>query len=122
MTVVLVVLFFLICFFLQFACVNNHILMIIADELACLIVGIFVIVYFYTDLTSLHNKTSPANLVGSISRCRMFICPRKRYLCFIKYCISICKFLKDIFGGQTGDKNSHTKRKKNNKTTSEKPC
>lgn len=53
---------------------------------------------------------------------RMFICPRKRYLCFIKYCISICKFLKDIFGGQTGDKNSHTKRKKNNKTTSEKPC
>lgn len=48
--------------------------------------------------------------------------PRKRYLCFIKYCISICKFLKDIFGGQTGDKNSHTKRKKNNKTTSEKPC
>ena len=70
MTVVLVVLFFLICFFLQFACVNNHILMIIADELACLIVGIFVIVYFYTDLTSLHNKTSPANLVGSISRCR----------------------------------------------------
>lgn len=51
-------------------------------------------------------------------RCRMFICPRKRYLCCIKYCISICKFLKDVFGGQTGDKISHTKRKKNNKTTS----
>lgn len=52
MTAVLAVLFFLICFFLQFVCVNNHILMIIADELACLIVGIFVIVYFYTSLTS----------------------------------------------------------------------
>lgn len=52
MTAVLAVLFFLICFFLQFACVNNHILMIIADELAYLIVGIFVIVYFYTSLTS----------------------------------------------------------------------
>lgn len=32
------------------------------------------------------------------------------------------KFLNDIFGGQTGDKISHTKRKKNNKTTSQKPC
>lgn len=51
---------------------------------------------------------------------RMFICPRKRYLCCIKHCISICKFLKNIFGGQTGDKISHTKRKKNNKTTSQK--
>ena len=40
----------------------------------------------------------------------------------IKYCVSICKFLKNIFGGQTGDKISHNKRKKNNKTTSEKPC
>ena len=29
------------------------------------------------------------------------------------------KFLNDIFGGQTGDKISHTKRKKNNKTLSE---
>lgn len=56
----------------------------------------------------------------SIYRCRMFICPRKRYLCCIKHCISICKFLKNIFGGQTGDKISHTKRKKNNKTTSQK--
>lgn len=46
----------------------------------------------------------------------------KRYLCCIKYCISICKFLKNIFGGQTGDKISHTKIKKNNKTTSQKPC
>ncbi|MBR8725622.1 hypothetical protein IX296_001891 [Bacteroides pyogenes] len=27
-------------------------------------------------------------------------------------------FLNDIFGGQTGDKISHIKRKKNNKTTS----
>lgn len=32
------------------------------------------------------------------------------------------KFLKNIFGGQTGDKISHTKIKKNNKTTSQKPC
>ena len=32
------------------------------------------------------------------------------------------KFLNDIFGGQTGDKISRTKRKKNNKTTSQKPC
>ena len=40
--------------------------------------------------------------------------------CYIKYCVSVCKFLKDIFGGQTGDKISHAKRKKNNKTTSEK--
>lgn len=59
-------------------------------------------------------------LVICICRCRMFICPRKRYLCCIKHCISICKFLKNIFGGQTGDKISHTKRKKNNKTTSQK--
>ncbi|KAA2371449.1 hypothetical protein F2Y13_03475 [Alistipes shahii] len=41
-------------------------------------------------------------------------------MCCIKHCISICKFLKNIFGGQTGDKISHTKRKKNNKTTSQK--
>lgn len=33
----------------------------------------------------------------------------------------MCKFLSDIYGGQTGDKISHTKIKKNNKTTSEKP-
>ena len=44
--------------------------MIIADKLACLIVGIFVIAYFYTCLTSLHNETSPANLVGSIFLCK----------------------------------------------------
>lgn len=56
----------------------------------------------------------------SFTDARMFICPRKRYLCCIKHCISICKFLKNIFGGQTGDKISHTKRKKNNKTTSQK--
>ena len=40
--------------------------------------------------------------------------------CYITYCVSVRKFLKDIFGGQTGDKNSHTKRKKNNKTISKK--
>lgn len=66
------------------------------------------------------EKEAIANLTGDKLLNPTF--PRKRYLCFIKYCISICKFLKDIFGGQTGDKNSHTKRKKNNKTTSEKPC
>lgn len=32
-------------------------------------------------------------------RCRMFICPRKLYFCHIKCCISICKFLKNIFWG-----------------------
>ena len=55
-----------------------------------------------------------------ISRCRMFICPRKRYLYCVNRCLSMEKFLKNIFGGQTGDKISHTKRKKNNKTTSQK--
>ena len=48
--------------------------------------------------------------------------PRKRYLYYVNYCVSIYKFLNDIFGGQTGDKISHIKRKKNNKTTSQKPC
>lgn len=52
-------------------------------------------------------------------RCRMFICPRKRYLYCVNHCVSMGKFLNDIFGGQTGDKISHTKRKKNNKTLSE---
>ena len=52
----------------------------------------------------------------------MFICPRKRYLYYVNRCVSMGKFLNDIFGGQTGDKISHTKRKKNNKTTSQKPC
>lgn len=50
------------------------------------------------------------------------LAPSKRYFCYIKYCISICKFSKNILGGQTRDKISHTKRKKNNKTTSKKPC
>lgn len=48
--------------------------------------------------------------------------PRKRYLYYVNRCVSMGKFLNDIFGGQTGDKISHTKRKKNNKTTSQKPC
>lgn len=48
--------------------------------------------------------------------------PRKRYLYYVNRCVSTGKFLNDIFGGQTGDKISHTKRKKNNKTTSQKPC
>ena len=56
-----------------------------------------------------------------IARCRMFICPRKRYLYCVNHCVSMGRFLNDIFGGQTGDKISHTKRKKNNKTISEKP-
>lgn len=59
---------------------------------------------------------------GASFRCRMFICPRKRCFFYIKYCISTYKFLKNIFGGQTGDKISHNKRKKNNKATSGKPC
>jgi len=54
-----------------------------------------------------------------IYQCRMFICPRKRYLYCVNHCVSMGKFLNDIFGGQTGDKISHTKRKKNNKTLSE---
>ena len=49
---------------------------------------------------------------------RMFICPRKRYLYCVNNCVSMENFLNDIFGGQTGDKISHIKRKKNNKTTS----
>ena len=53
------------------------------------------------------------------TRCRMFICPRKRYLYCVNHCVSMGKFLNDIFGGQTGDKISHTKRKKINKTLSE---
>lgn len=61
-------------------------------------------------------------LCVSTFRCRMFICPRKRYLYYVNRCVSMGKFLNDIFGGQTGDKISHTKRKKNNKTTSQKPC
>lgn len=73
------------------------------------------------------NYTSPKereyqNEIVKLFRCRMFICPHKRCFCCIKYCVSICKFLKNIFGGQTGDKISHNKRKKNNKTTFEKPC
>lgn len=51
-------------------------------------------------------------------RCRMFISPRKRYLYCVNHCVSMENFLNDIFGGQTGDKISHIKRKKNNKTTS----
>ena len=46
--------------------------------------------------------------------------PTQMMFCYITYCVSVRKFLKDIFGGQTGDKNSHTKRKKNNKTISKK--
>lgn len=45
-------------------------------------------------------------------------CPRKRYLYCVNNCVSMENFLNDIFGGQTGDKISHIKRKKNNKTTS----
>ena len=52
-------------------------------------------------------------------RCRMFICPHKRYLYCVNHCVSMEKFLKNIFGGQTGDKISHRKIKKNNKTLSE---
>lgn len=44
--------------------------------------------------------------------------PRKRYLYCVNRCVSMENFLNDIFGGQTGDKISHIKRKKNNKTTS----
>lgn len=55
-------------------------------------------------------------------RCRKITFPRKRYLYYVNRCVSMGKFLNDIFGGQTGDKISHTKRKKNNKTTSQKPC
>lgn len=44
--------------------------------------------------------------------------PRKRYLYCVNRCVSMEIFLNDIFGGQTGDKISHIKRKKNNKTTS----
>lgn len=57
-------------------------------------------------------------LCDSTYRCRMFICPRKRYLYCVNNCVSMENFLNDIFGGQTGDKISHIKRKKNNKTTS----
>ena len=74
----------------------------------------------YTAQPERPQKESLWKRIKNIFRCRMFICPRKRYLCCIKHCISICKFLKNIFGGQTGDKISHTKRKKNNKTTSQK--
>ena len=42
----------------------------------------------------------------------------KRYLYCVNHCVSMENFLNDIFGGQTGDKISHIKRKKNNKTTS----
>lgn len=57
-------------------------------------------------------------VLGLIFRCRMFISPRKRYLYCVNRCVSMEIFLNDIFGGQTGDKISHIKRKKNNKTTS----
>lgn len=39
-----------------------------------------------------------------ISRYRMFISPRKRYLYCVNHCVSMENFLNDIFGGQTGDK------------------
>lgn len=45
--------------------------------------------------------------------------PTQMIFCYITHCVSVCKFLKDIFGGQTGDKKSHRKIKKNNKTLSE---
>lgn len=57
--------------------------------------------------------------IKSTSRCRMFICPHKRYLYRVNRCVLMEKFLKNIFGGQTGDKISHRKIKKNNKTLSE---
>lgn len=62
------------------------------------------------------EKEAIANLTGDKLLNPTF--PRKRYLYCVNRCVSMEIFLNDIFGGQTGDKISHIKRKKNNKTTS----
>ena len=43
------------------------------------------------------------------------------YVIYVQYIDNQCVFVRqNVFGGQTRDKNSHTKRKKNNKTISKK--